>query len=399
MLEFLKHAAEASNGRALMLVPLAVAGQANRRAERWGYEARIIRDMSHVGDGINVCNYDRLHLIDPDAFGAVALDESSILKSFTGKTTRILIDAFRSHRWKIAATATPAPNDHMELGQHAEFLDIMASNEMLSRWFINDTSKASQEWRLKGHAERDFWDWMASWSRCAEFPSDLGGDDAGYILPGLQVVRHKSAPVAIQGDDDDLFGQIKMSATSLHDVKRQTAQARADVVAGLVTAEPTETWLVWCDTDYEADALKAALPDALEVRGSHTADLKEERLNAFGTGQCRVLITKPTVAGFGLDWSHCARMAFVGRSYSYETWYQSVRRCLRYGQTREVVCHIAVAEGEDEIGRVVDRKRDDHGKMKAAMRAAMARSNIASREARVDYNPQHQGRLPSWLHA
>lgn len=396
-LEFLRHAADASNGRALMLVPLAVAGQTKRRADRWGYEARVIRDMTQVGPGINVCNYDRLHLLEPDAFGAVALDESSILKSFTGKTTRALIDTFRGHRWKIAATATPAPNDHTEIGQHAEFLGVMAGQEMLSRWFVNDTSTASQDWRLKGHAERDFWDWMASWSRAAELPSDLGGDDTGYILPGLDIVRHRSAPVDLRGADGDLFGGVTMSATSLHDVKRQTVSARADVIAGVVAAEPEEPWLIWCDTDYEADALKSAIAGAIEVRGSHDADIKEERLAAFGSGEARILITKPTVAGFGLDWSHCARMAFVGRSYSYEVWYQSVRRCLRYGQTRRVVCHIAVAEGEDEIGRVVDRKRDDHDKMTAAMRAAMARAGSSSRDARIDYLPTHHGRMPSWF--
>lgn len=395
-LEFLRHAADATNGRALLLTPLAVAGQTKRRADRWGYEARVIRDQSEAGDGINIVNYDRLDRIDPAAFGAVSLDEASILKSFTGKTTRALIDAFRGHRFKLAATATPAPNDHMELGNYAEFLEIMSATEMLSRWFINDTSTASQEWRLKGHAEADFWDWMASWSRAAELPSDLGGDDTGFILPPIAITRHRARETAIDGGEG-LFANISMSATNMHAVKRQTSAARADTIAAVIAAEPDETWLIWCDTDYEADALMAAIPDAIEVRGSQSTEAKEDRLEAFATGQAKRLIAKPQMCGFGLDWSHCARMAFVGRSYSYETFYQAVRRCQRFGQTRQVQVHIAVAEGEAEIGRIVERKTADHAKMKIAMRAAMIRAKDASRDARIDYNPTHTGRLPTWL--
>jgi hypothetical protein len=396
-LEFLRHGAEATNGRALFVSPLAVAGQTKRRADRWGYEARIIKEAAHVGDGINIINYDRLHLIDPEVFGAVTLDEASILKSFTGKTTRALISAFRGHRFKLAATATPAPNDHMELGNYAEFLEIMAANEMLSRWFINDTSTASQQWRLKGHAERDFWDWMASFSRMATMPSDLGGSDDGFHLPPLKYIRHQAQASDIQTDGLELFANLRMSATNLHDVKRQTSAARADAIGAAVAAENNEPWIIWCDTNYEADTLKAAIPDAVEVRGSDRLEVKEERLEAFGCGEIKHLITKPSVAGFGLDWSHCARMAFVGRSHSYETFYQSVRRCQRFGQKRSVHVHIAVAEGENEIGRNVDRKESDDKKMRIAMREAMKRSMGKKHEARIQYEPKHKGRLPAWL--
>lgn len=395
-LDFLRHAGEATNGRTLLLTPLAVAGQTKRRADRWGYEARVIRDQSEAGEGMNIVNYDRIDKIDPSWFGAVSLDEASILKSFTGKTTRALIEMFKGHRFKLCATATPAPNDHMELGNYAEFLEIMAANEMLSRWFLNDTSTASQEWRLKGHAEADFWDWMASWSRAAELPSDLGGDDTGFILPEISITRHRAAETQIKGGEG-LFADVSMSATNMHAVKRQTSAARADAIAGIVASEPDEAWLLWCDTDYEADALKAAIPSAIEVRGSQSTEAKEERLEAFATGQAKHLIAKPQMCGFGLDWSHCARMAFVGRSYSYETFYQAVRRCQRFGQKRQVQVHIAVAEGEAEIGRIVERKTADHAKMKIAMRAAMARAKDASRAARTEYNPKHMGRLPTWL--
>jgi hypothetical protein len=196
---------------------------------------------------------------------------------------------------------------------------------------------------------------------------------------------------------EDLFGIPSLSATTLHDVKRQTTGARADATASIVDRETSESWLIWCDTDYEADALKRAIPSAIEVRGSHSIDEKEQRLEAFASGQAKHLIAKPSMCGFGLDWSHCARMAFVGRSYSYESWYQAVRRCWRFGQKRPVNVHLIVAEGENEIGQVIDRKADDHGRMKAAMRDAMRRATGRASTVKVSYEPKHIARIPSWL--
>jgi superfamily II DNA or RNA helicase len=392
-LEWSKHAAAATNGRALILAPLAVAGQIAREGAAFGYQAQVIRSSDDVRDGINICNYDRLDRLDPDAFGAVALDESSILKSFTGKTTRALIEMFAGHRFRMAATATPAPNDHMELGNHADFLGIMSGQEMLSRWFINDTSTASQNWRIKGHAQEAFWDWVASWARMAETPADLGHDASAYALPPLNVHRHKAAG-DVRAPAGELFA-TELSATTMHDVKRQTAHARAEAAAALVPAG--EPCVIWCDTDYEADALIAALPGAAEVRGSHTPERKEDTLAGFADGRVRVLVTKPSVAGFGMNWQHCRTMVFVGRSFSYEAWYQAVRRCWRFGQKRPVDCHLIVAEGEDQIGRVIARKSADHDAMKRAMRAAMKRAAGRDAARRVEYQPKHQGRLPAWL--
>lgn len=395
-LEWCRHAAEASNGYALILAPLAVASQIARvEGPKWGFDVHHIREQADARPGINVCNYDRLDLLDPAAFGAVALDESSILKSFTGKTTQALIAAFRDHRFRLAATATPAPNDHMEIGTHAEFLSIMGSNEMLSRFFINETMEASQQWRIKRHAEQAFWDWMASWSRMAETPADFGYDASAYVLPPLNIVRHRAA-----GDIRPAAGSLfagDVSATTLHDVKRQTAESRAEACAALVPADGP--CLLWCDTDYEADALMAAIPGAVEVRGSHKAERKEEVLAAFASGAARILITKPAVAGFGLNWQHCNTMIFAGRSFSYEAWYQAVRRCWRFGQTKPVTCHLIVAEGEAQIGRVIDRKSEDHTKMKRAMGAAMRRAMAASAGVRVPYQPNHQGEFASWISA
>lgn len=392
-LEFAKYTAEATNGYALILTPLAVAKQIEREAKRFGYDARVIRDQSEAKPGINICNYDRLEKLDPDEFGSVVLDESSILKSFSGKTTRALIQTFGSHRFRLAATATPAPNDHMELGNHSDFLSIMPQAEMLARWFVNDTQEASQQWRLKGHAVEPFWDWMASWSRMAETPADMGHDATGYILPKLSIHRHKvqdDVPIS----KDGLFAQ-DMSATSMFDIKRQTTGARADCIASKI--DPKETWVIWCDTDHEADALKARLKDAIEVRGSMKIEAKEDALNAFANGDARIIITKPSIAGYGVNWQHCSNMAFVGRTFSYEAWYQAVRRCWRFGQTKPVNVHLAVAEGEDQIGRVIDRKSADHAMMKRAMADAMRRAGDRTSKTKLTYTPNHIGRLPSWL--
>lgn len=398
-LEYAEHARQSENGMALILTPLAVARQIEREAHRFGYPARVIRDQSEAREGINICNYDRLHLIDPSAFGVVTLDEASILKSFTGKTTRALINAFEGHRWRVPATATPAPNDHMELGQYSEFCGVMQSNEMLSRFFINDTAQASQSWRLKRHGIEAFWDWVASWCRSAQFPSDLGDDDSGFDLPPLAIHRHRAAESAptISGG---LFGDEVVSATNLHVIKRSTARKRAMIAANLATSDAHEPWVIWCDTDYEADAILDALddtPNVVEVRGSMPADRKEWNLEAFVDGSARIMVTKPSVAGFGLNWQHCARTVFVGRSFSYESWYQAVRRFWRFGQAREVQVHLVVAEGEDSIARVIDRKADDHDSMKVAMRAAMARNAGRSSATRVAYQPTHKGKLPSWI--
>ncbi len=395
LLEWCEQMQRASNGVALILTPLAVAKQFEREAVKFGYEARVVRDQSDVRPGINVCNYDRLDHLDPSAFGAVALDESGILKNFSGKTTLALIRAFADTPYRLCATATPAPNDHMELGNHAAFLGIMSANEMLARWFINDTSSASQEWRLKRAAVDDFWDWVASWSRCAETPADLGYDASRFALPPLNYHRHR------------VFGEVKAtlgslfvedsSATAIHQIKRETADIRARCAADLIAKEPAETWLVWCDTDYESSAIMRHLPDAVEIKGSMTAERKEELIERFLCGNC-VMVTKPSVAGMGLNFQHCARMAYVGRTFSYEAFYQSVRRCWRFGQTRPVDVHLIVAEGEDQIGRVIDRKAGDHIVMKRAMALAMKRTaRVTHDNSRVKYDPKHEGRFPEWL--
>jgi hypothetical protein len=388
----------------LMLAPLAVAAQHEREAVKFGIDAKAVREPDEITTPrVYITNYDRLAKFDADQFAGVILDESSILKSFTGATTRALIAAFKHTPFRLCCTATPAPNDHMELGQHCQFLGIMNSNEMLSRWFIADQSNMGR-YRIKGPAVKSFWEWVASWARCVSKPSDLGFSDEGYDLPPLNLKRHivaadRSLHAGAEKDGQArLFRMPDTSATSIHREKRMTTDARADVIADLVAAEPGEPWVIWCDTDYEADALADRIPGAIEVRGSMSAEVKEANLTMFSTGQVRVIITKPSIAGFGLNWQHSARMAFVGLSFSYESFYQAIRRCWRFGQSRPVSVHVACADTEESIWQIVSRKAGDHDAMKAEMAAAMARAALSS-EVLQTYNPPNPINLPSFLRA
>lgn len=393
--EFCRQAAVFTGLPSLLLTPLAVARQIEAEGRRWGYECGVIRDQSEVRPGTNICNYDRMDSLNAGAFGCVSLDESGILKNFMGSTTRRLIAAFAETPFRLCATATPAPNDHMELGTHSEFLGVMPRADMLLRWFINDTSEASQTWRLKRHAVGPFWDWVASWARMAETPADLGYDASGFALPPLKVHRHRAIG-EVKPPPGLLFG-ADVSATTMFDVKRQTTASRADAVAALTSSEPKEPWVIWCDTDIEADALMARIPGAREVRGSHPTDRKEATLYGFSNGEFASIVIKPAVGALGLNWQHCSHMVFVGRTFSYERWYQCIRRCWRFGQTRPVHVHVIVAEGEDQIGRVIDRKAESHTEMKTAMADAMRRDRATTRNVKISYNPQFIGRIPTWL--
>jgi superfamily II DNA or RNA helicase len=393
-LEWSYQAGERSNGVSLILTPLAVARQIEREAKRFGYNARVVRDQSEVRRGINICNYDRLDKLDASAFGSVALDESSCIKAFDGKTTMMITQMFARTPFRLCATATPAPNDHMELATHAEFLGLMSRSEMLTRWFIHDSNDTKQ-WRLKGHATEHFWDWVASWAVMAETPADLGYNATGFDLPELRVTRHRVAS-SVKPKPGTLFA-ANVSATDMFALKRQTCEARAGLVGDLVRSEPDHAWVIWCDTNEESAALSRRLPDAALVEGAMSIDDKEAALNAFATGDAPQIITKPSISGWGVNWQHADRMAFVGRTFSYESEYQAVRRCYRYGQHNAVHVHVAIAEGEDHIGRVVERKAEAHRAMKDAMRRATARNLGRASETRIPYHPTHIGRIPEWL--
>jgi hypothetical protein len=294
----------------------------------------------------------------------------------------------------MAATATPAPNDHTELGNHSEFLGVMPMNDMLVRWFINDANDTGT-WRLKGHARESFWEWMASWSRMAEHPRDLGDSIEGYDLPPLRIFRYNADSSDVKCDST-LFPMPDVSAAGMFNLKRQTAEARARSVAEIISND--KPWLVWCDTDSEQDALERTLGDKfLSVRGSLSIDEKETRIAAWLNGDRIGMISKSSIMGFGLNLQFCHQQVFAGRSFSYESYYQAVRRSWRFGQTRPVDIHLVVAEGEDSIGRVIDRKANDHIMMKREMAHAMKKALGISSKVRVQYDPKFEGRLPLWL--
>lgn len=356
----------------MVLAPLAVGHQTVKEAQRFGIDGAVYaREMPEGTAPIVVTNYEMLKQFDVSRFGGVVLDESSILKSFNGTTSRAIIGAWRGHDFRLAATATPSPNDHSELGTHSAFVGAMSRDEMLMRWFLHDSANTG-DWRLKGHAVVPFWRWVASWSQAASRPSDVGDfSDDGYDLEPFEMHRHIVASDRTIDSGDMLFRIPDMSATSLHKEKRLTVDDRADVIADLVRTDNGEPWIVWCDTDYEADALIARIPGALEVRGSQSPEIKEKRLLAFSDGSARVLITKPRIAGFGLNWQHCARVAFVGLSFSYEAFYQAVRRCWRFGQSRRVQVHVAMADTEMQLWSTISAKRDAHGEMARRMVESM----------------------------
>ncbi|WP_435657254.1 helicase-related protein [Brucella pituitosa] len=395
-LEWARVVSEQVGKPVLMLAPLAVAPQHVREAQKFGYEdARVVRSQDDVGPGINVTNYAKIDHFDPSEFAGVVLDESSVIKNFTGQTTRKMIAMWKNTPFRLACTATPAPNDHMELGQHSQFLGVMNSNEMLTRWFIADQTNMGR-YRLKGHAVKPYWSWVASWARCISKPSDLGYSDDGFGLPPLETFRHEIRADLSVDAGELLFRIPDTSATAIHKEKRLTANARAEAIAEHVNSERSEPWVVWCDTDYEADALTSRIPDAVEVRGSMTDKVKEDRLVGFSEGNIRVIVSKPSIAGFGLNWQHCARMAFVGLSFSYEAYYQAVRRCYRFGQKRPVHVHIALADTERAIWDTINRKSGDHEQMKREMYAAMRRAH-QKRQVKINYQPTTPVNLPDWV--
>lgn len=393
-LEFARVTAEETGKPSLILTPLAVAGQMVREGRKFGIDARQIREQSEVGAGVMVANYERLPKLDPEAFGAVILDESSILKSYAGQTRARIQTAFTGHEFKLAATATPSPNDHTELGNHAEFFGIMRQQEMLSKWFINDTATASQEWRLKGHARKDFWRWVASWARCATLPSDLGGDDTGYILPEIDRQMHEVA--ADRADDTGglLFRIPEMSAASFHNEKRLTIRQRCELAAELATHDKPVT--VWCETNEESAMLAKIVPDAVEVHGSLSPEEKEARLLGFADGKYRAIVTKPKLAGFGVNWQHCAHAVFASISFSYEQHYQAVRRSHRFGQNETVRNDVVIADTERVIWDVINDKSAKHDEMKRSMAAAMREMQIGS-STRVRYARPIDLQFPEWI--
>jgi superfamily II DNA or RNA helicase len=375
-LEWARHVQLHTGGVVMIIAPLAVVPQTVREGAKFGVPVKQVRAPEQMdGAGIYAVNYDVLEKFTGLDVAGVVLDESSILKNFTGTIRNQLVDMFSKTPYRLACTATPAPNDHTELANHAEFLGILSRAEMLATYFINDTSDTG-EWRLKGHAEGEFWRWMASWSVAMRRPQDLGYDVCGFDLPPLTMREHIVAVDHTTAHGDGLLFRIEARGLSdLRTEMRDSAPARAAKVAELVAADPDEAWVIWCHTNAEADLLVKSIPGAVEVRGSDDPDEKADKLNRFSSGDIKILVTKPSIAGFGMNWQHCARVAFVGLSHSWEQWYQAVRRCWRHGQTREVMCHIVAAETEGAVVASIKSKQAAADEMAIAMIGAMAETS------------------------
>lgn len=350
-LEWARHVCEHTGGNVLILAPLAVSQQTKREGAKFGVPVTVCETDEDVGTGVNITNYEKLHKFKPARFTGIVLDESSILKAFDGKVRKQITDFARAIKYRLACTATPAPNDLIELTNHAEFLDVMSRKEIIALFFKQD-GNTTHAWRLKGHAEEDFWRFMAEWSIALRKPSDLGYDDGDFVLPKLEVIP-------ITTDSKPLDGHLFVTEASTlqerRSARRDSLADRVKAVADMVNADD-EPWLVWCNLNDESKSLTASISGAVEVTGSDSNEHKESSMLGFSSQDIRVLVSKPTICGFGMNWQQCARAAFVGLSDSYEQYYQAIRRCWRFGQKREVKCYVVTSEAEGAIVDNIARK-------------------------------------------
>jgi hypothetical protein len=387
-----------TGGDVLIMAPLAVAEQTTEEGAVIGVPVKHCRDAGDLHRGINITNYERLHKFDAHAFAGIVLDESSIIKHHDAKTFRLLTDSFAPTPYKLCATATPAPNDWIELGTHAEFLGIRSRTEMLAEFFVHDGGD-TQVWRLKGHARHAFWRWVASWGAVIRSPSDLGHDDSAYRLPPLNVVEHY-VDHEVAPPDGQLFAVEAQTLMERRHARRDSLLARVNECAAMVNAD-SESWIVWCDLNAEGDALRSAISGSVEIRGSDDIDSKERKLSDFAHGRVRVLVTKPSIAGWGLNWQHCANVAFVGVTDSFESYYQAIRRCWRFGQKRQVNVHLFVSASEGAVLANLMRKERDATAMGDALAAETndaVRAEVfgAARDTN-EYQPTAAIRLPSFM--
>lgn len=357
--------ADHTGGRVLVLAPLAVSDQTIEQGAQFGIEVKRVPATGEMdSDGIWITNYERMDAIDFTELHGLVLDESSILKAHDGKTRQRIIDAAQGVPYRLSCTATPSPNDFEELGNQCEFLGVMTRTEMLATYFVNDTGDTGT-WRLKGWGASKFWEWMGTWAVVLRNPSDIGFDGARYELPPLEYHEH----VIKTGQEQfgELFAKPAQTLSERRQAQRDSIEARCAALAEVVNADQGEPWLIWCHLNDEADTLQRLIPGSVNVQGSDSPDSKAEDLLGFAHGKIRVLITKPKIAGFGMNWQHCARMAFVGLDDSFEKFYQSVRRCYRFGQKRSVQVHLFTAENEGQILVNLKRKETQHHEMSEQM--------------------------------
>ena len=361
--EWAHRIAQHTGKRVLIVAPLCVAHQTVEEAAKFGIKVEYRRDDAPSNCEIVITNYEMLDQFYASSFVGVVLDESSILKHQDSKTRKKIIEKFQKTPYRLSCTATPSPNDFMELGSQAEYLGVMSSVEMLAMFFTHDGGETSK-WRLKGHGEQKFWEWLSTWAACIRKPSDLGFSDEKYELPPLNVVYHTiKSENPLSGD---LFMMPAETLMERRRAQRETIDDRVKLIADMVN-ESDEEWLIWCHLNDESEKLALLIHDAKDVKGADSIDKKEDTIDSFTHGELRVLVTKPSIAGFGMNWQHCRNVAFVGLSDSFEQYYQAIRRCYRFGQEREVNVHLVSADIEGNVRKNLDRKQKQHDRMSAEM--------------------------------
>jgi hypothetical protein len=361
-LSWAQEVAQHTGNPVMILAPLAVSEQTIEQGRTFGIEVARHTGADVFGPNIYITNYERMDSVDFDSLGGVVLDESDILKSQDGKTRTKLIQSCQGIPYRLSCSATPSPNDFMELGNQCEFLGIMSQQEMLATYFVNDTGDTGT-WRLKGWGASKFWEWMGTWAVVIRNPSDIGFDGTSYELPPIEYREH----VVASNGFGDLFPKTASTMTERRQAQRQSIDDRCHALAAVVNAETSEPWLIWCHLNDEAELLQSLILGSVNVQGSDSPESKAKNMLAFSHGEVRVLISKPSIAGRGMNWQHCARMAFVGLSDSFLYFYQAIRRCHRYGQKRQVQVHIFTAESEGQILANIKRKEQQHHEMSAKM--------------------------------
>lgn len=388
--------AELIKGKVLIFAPLAVACQTVQEGKEIGIEVNLCKENADVKDGINITNYDRMERFDLSKFDGIVLDESSILKSQNGKTRNWLIESCRDIPYKLCCTATPAPNDYMELGNHSEFLGCMTEFEMLAMFFIHDGGNTAK-WRLKKHAVKVFWEWVASWAVMMVNPADLGYNGERFILPKLNI---RQIEVKTEAATGSLFAVEAKTLQERQQARRDSLKERVAACAEIVN-NSDEQFLVWCNLNVESELIAKSIPDSVEVCGSDTPEHKTESMIGFSEKRIRVLISKPSICGFGMNWQQCHNMIFVGLSDSFEQYYQAVRRCWRFGQKSEVNVYVITADTEGAVVANIQRKERDFEDMLHGMIAAT--QNITAQDIKrtgrnqKTYNPTVKMELPDWL--
>lgn len=401
--EWARLVAEYSGGPVIIYAPLAVAEQTIREANKFGVaDIKYIRHDSEMDDdhSIYISNYEMQHEINPDLFSGVVLDESSILKNQTGRTRTEMIDRWGRVDYRLSCTATPSPNDFMELGNQAEFLGIMSMTEMLAMFFVNDTGNTGT-WRLKGHGEKKFYEWLATWAVVIRKPSDIGFSDEGYDLPKLNIIEHEIEMAAPA--EGDLFAMPAQSLTERRAAKKESITHRVELAAKLIN-DSSESWIAWCHLNDEQDQIeKAVNRQIVSVRGADKFEHKVDGLTGFSTGKYENIVSKPSIAGFGMNWQHTHNMVFTGMDDSFEKFYQAVRRQYRFGQTKEVNVHIIYSDAEGNVKANIERKAKQHEdlsrNMVECMREIMQKEITGATIEKTEYNPQKTMILPKWLGA